>query len=172
MPRRPISLDHIPPKDHEGIGLVANAWAHLGGAVERIVWRLARLNDNKGAAITTHMGIKSRLDAACTLVNLEFPNSPQAKRLMSLHGYILGEEMYGTRNEILHSRTLHIGIFGPQTIRPITKARRRLKKQAKPVIPTEYQEAADRFLATATEVREILSALLSMINQQDSAPPP
>ena len=172
MAHKPINLNHIPPEDHQGVGLVANSWAHLEGIVERIIWRLARMDDNTGAAITTHIGIKNRLDAACALADLEFPDTPQTNRLMSLHGYILGNEIYGKRNEIVHSRTLHfLGLLGG-TVRPTYKARRRLKKEAKSVTPVEYKDTSHKILATASELREILADFIEMITAREGAPSP
>jgi hypothetical protein len=77
-----MRLDHIPAEHHEGVGYVSNAWAYLEGVVERIVWRLARLNDNRGLSITTHMGIRARMDAACSLANLDFPSASETTRLV------------------------------------------------------------------------------------------
>jgi hypothetical protein len=172
MARPPIKLDHIPPEDHEGVGLVANSWAHLEGVVERLIWRLARLNDLRGAAITAHMGIKNRVDAACTLADLEFPKSKQTIRLAELKGHVTGA-LYGMRNEIVHSRTLHFtDKWDPQTIRPTYKARGTLKKEAKRVIPTEYKETSAAILKAASEMRELLADFFELITKKDGAPPP
>jgi hypothetical protein len=84
-----ITLDHMPREDHEGIGRVANAWAYLEGVVERLIWRLAGVDDNRSATITTHMGIRARMDAACALADLEFPEAPQTTKLKSLSAIML-----------------------------------------------------------------------------------
>jgi hypothetical protein len=177
MARRPITLDHIPPEHHQGIGLVANAWMYLEGAVERIIWRLARLSDKRGMAITTHMGIKGRLDAACALANLEFPDAAETKALTKLKGRVTDADHYGKRNELVHSRTLHIpsgglGLAPGDTLRSVQKARGTLKSGFHLVDPDEYQTAARTILRTTTDLMEILAGFNTLIKAKAGAPPP
>ncbi len=67
-----IRIDSSSDPQLRGIGLVAYSWAVLEGAIERIVWRAAKFeDDNLAISITTHTNIQSRLDAAKTL--LDYP---------------------------------------------------------------------------------------------------
>lgn len=165
MARQPISLDHIPPEHHHGIGLVSNAWAYLEGTVERIIWRLAGIDDdNIGIALTTHMGIKARLDAACALAHHRFPDAAQTKRLEALKKHINGADMYGKRNEIVHSRVLHFqSLGGATTLRPTYKARGKVRKGLNEAVPEEYADTAKRFLNTASELQSMLSDYLDLL---------
>ena len=64
-----IPIDSAADPHLRGIGLVAYSWSVLEGAVERIVWRAAALDDdNIALSLTTHTNIQSRLDAAQTLL--------------------------------------------------------------------------------------------------------
>jgi hypothetical protein len=160
-----ISLDHLPDAHLRGVGLVAISWAYLEGAVERIVWRLARLDDKVGASITTHTNIQTRLDAARTLLNREFPDSDPAVRLKRLDRHIR-QCLMGDRNEIVHSRILHFN--NPDlTIRLIYRARGELRKDAKPIEDAEYEAVSARILAAATEATDILSRVLDFIREKD-----
>jgi len=172
MARPKITLDHIPAEHHEGVGLVANSWTYLEAGVERIIWRLARVNDKRGIALTTHMSMPARLDAMCALADLEFPEAPETKRLYKLKECIKGEKMAGARNEIVHSRVLHFPDPFGMTMRSIYKARGKVKKEAKSAIPQEYYDTSKRILDTASELREIIAAIYDLVEAKDGAPPP
>jgi hypothetical protein len=172
MALKRISLDHVPPEVHEGIGLVANSWNHVEGAAERIVWLLARLDQNRGAAITTHMGIGPRLDAALTLARLEFPDAPATARLKELREPIRGP-LYGKRNRIVHSRVLHLDTLGGGvSLRSEYKARGELKRSLEPATLDECKQASDEMLDSATALRDILAAYYRLIEEVDGEPPP
>lgn len=168
MAPRPLSLDHIPPEHHLGIGLVSNAWSHLEGAAERIIWRLLRCNDDAGVALTTHIGIRQRLDIVSSLVKLEFPSSKAAKAFPSLTRRILGKEIYGKRNEIVHSRTLHLDT----TIRPTYKARGVLKKELKLAGIGEYEKTAKAILIETDKLLIFLAEIIDLVTQKDGEHPP
>ena len=172
MARRFVTLDNIPPEDHESIGLVANAWSHLEGAVERIIWRLARIDDNHGAAITTHMGIGNRIDAALALANLEFPKAHATQRLKKLKKPIK-DTLYSNRNRIVHSRVLYLDASGHgQSLRPTYKARGELKKSVEPVDRDECQTIAQDMMDVVTELRDIIAAYYELIETKYGTPPP
>ena len=156
-----------------GIGLVAYSWAVLEGAIERIVWRAAKIEDaNVAISITTHTNIQSRLDAAKTLLDYKFPSSEAAQRLKSLDKHIR-KQLMGPRNEIVHSR-----IVGPMFetdnlfVRTVYRARGTLQRAAKPIELDEYEDTSIKILAAATEARDILSLVIDMIKDQsaDSSP--
>jgi hypothetical protein len=163
-----ITLDHVPREDHEGIGRVANAWAYLEGVVERLIWCLARIDDNRGGAITTHMAIRNRMDAACALADLEFPNHPQTAKLKSLGNQVTGA-LYGARNEVVHSRTLYIEWAG--SVRPTYKSRGVLKKEVKLVEPGSYRETEGDILDSANSLREILEDFIALLTEKYGVPP-
>lgn len=165
-----FTLDHIPAEHHYGIGLVANAWAYLEGQTERIIWRLARLNDKRGAAITTHMGIKARIDAANALAVLEFPKSEATARLKKL-SLSITKGLYGKRNELVHSRTIHFPNSLEQlTIRPTYKARGELKVSLKDADVDEYKTTANEIMGVFHELRLILAEFIAMIRERDGEP--
>ena len=156
-----------------GIGLVAYSWAVLEGAIERIIWRAAKIEDaNVAMSITTHMNIQSRLDAAKTLLDYKFPSRDATKRLKSLDKHIRNQLM-GLRNEIVHSR-----IAGPMVetddlfVRTVYRARGTLKRDAKPIKLDEYEDTSNKILAAATEARDILSLVIDMIKDQSAESSP
>jgi hypothetical protein len=51
----------------EAIGMVATEWSYLESIVEAAIWNLAYLDENSGAAITTHLNMPIRLDMLMTL---------------------------------------------------------------------------------------------------------
>lgn len=169
MTRPRIELDHIEDKDLRGIGLVALSWAFLEGAAERIIWRVSRIDDARGLSITTHMNYVQRLEAACTLVHSEFPDSPADKRLPKLAKHIR-KNLSPERNKIVHNRVLE---FGPgATYRLNYKARGRLVKELEPIDPQEYEITSKNILDAANELRSILADLIKLIEAKYDAPPP
>src|SRR3972149_2670512 len=96
-----IKLDHLPHHDLWGIGLVAISWAFLEGALERIIWVVARVGSEKrGQAMTTHMTLRSRYQSALVLLDFEFPDSATLKQLSALENRIVNH-LAGKRNDVV-----------------------------------------------------------------------
>lgn len=160
-----ITLDHLPDEHLRGVGLVAISWAFLEGAIERIVWRAAGLEENKGIAITTHTNIQTRLDMAKTLLNKFFPNSKPAKQLKSLDKHIR-KILMPLRNEIVHSRIIALDLHS-DPLRAVYKARGELKRKTVPIKLEEYETVSKQILAAANKAREIYSDVFALIQEQD-----
>ncbi len=121
------------------------------------------MDDNRGASVTTHMSIKARLDAACALAELLFPDSEQEKRLRKLAKRTSGT-VYGKRNEIVHSRLASFpDLPGGITVRLTTKARGTLKKQPIPTVDSEYDSVTNEILDLASEFQKALADFIGMI---------
>jgi hypothetical protein len=73
--------------------------------------------------------------------------------------------VYGVRNEIVHSRTLHIT---NETIRVTYKARGKLISEAKQINTADYKSAAEKILSVASELREMLARLNKLIGSRDN----
>jgi hypothetical protein len=145
----------------------------LEGVVERIVWRLARIDDNRGVAITTHMGVGARLDTACALANLDFAGTPTTERLESLVQPIL--RLYGRRNVIVHSRLVHFrgrGGRSDTTLRLEYKARGEVRKRVADSDLEEYRTVSRDILAVANELLLLLHAFINMSANKYDTPPP
>ena len=85
-PGVPIDL----PEDHPfyaRVGLVASEWAHFEHILDLIIWRLAEVDDRRGACITAQiMGAGGRCKAISTLAGNEgLPNTliKRVRKLMS-----------------------------------------------------------------------------------------
>ena len=166
-----IALDHIPDDDLRGIGLVSQAWAYLEGAIERICWLMADLQQVAlGQALTTHMTHRSRYDAAMALVHSQFPDSEPHKALKALGNKITGE-LAGKRNDICHSRLHGLPEFG-RPFRIVYKARGRVQKETVPVEIEEYDKVATEILETTNELINILNALIALLIDRDGDVPP
>lgn len=168
-----IPIDSASDPHLRGIGLVAYSWTVLEGAIERIVWRAAKIeDDNVAISITTHTNIQSRLDAAQTLLDYKFPSSDALQRLKSLDRHIR-KQLMRLRNEIVHSR-----IAGPMIhtdnvfARVVYRARGTLERVAKPIALDEYEDASNKILAAATEALDILSLVIDMIKDQSAESSP
>ena len=155
------AIESIESADLRGIGLVSVSWSFLEGAAERIIWRLGRLDDRKGASITTHMSLGMRLDAALSLLSDEFPGSDEAVDLKKLATHIRGS-LASNRNRIVHSRV----VLGNQRL--IYKARGTLKKEVETVEPGEYEEIHLDIVAATDQLREILFRVIDLVAQADN----
>ena len=60
------------PAQLQAIGMVASEWSYLESIVETAIWQLAPLAEDAGRAITTHVGMRARLDMLRTLFRLRF----------------------------------------------------------------------------------------------------
>src|SRR5690348_14772918 len=67
------SVLQIPPRGHpvyELVGKVAASWSHLEHTLDLIIWRLAGVEPDRGACITSQMvGATSRYKAIISLLN-------------------------------------------------------------------------------------------------------
>jgi hypothetical protein len=170
MSRPQITLDHIPEEHLRGIGLVALAWSYLEGAVERVIWRLARLNDHRGQAMTTHMSMPARVNAMNALASHEFPSENQTAELEKIGNHII-KNLAPKRNGIVHSRVIHFENM-EFSLRVHYKARGKLEKSTDPIDLKEYQETATAILKTASDLRSITAQLYRLIEKKDGALPP
>jgi hypothetical protein len=157
------TFDKIEDVHLRGIGLVSLSWSYLEGAAERIIWRLSRLDDRTGPAITTHMGYGQRLQAAETLLHNEFPGSSEYASFKTLAEHIR-KNLSAKRNEIVHSRL--VGLEHAD-IRVIYKARGKLIKDVKPIEPREYDDVHNEIIAAADQLREILAGVLRLVQEKD-----
>ncbi|HEV3159070.1 MAG TPA: hypothetical protein VGZ89_03675 [Xanthobacteraceae bacterium] len=166
----PITLDHIPDPHLRGIGLVALAWSYMEGALERVIWRLSRLNDMRGRAFTTHMSLPARLDTLLALANHEFPKEKQTDRLKGIKEHIL-KTLSPKRNEIVHSRVIK---FDEIEVAFLThyKARGKIVTSVQQIDSHEYDSTAREILTTANELRGLLADYYDLIRKKDGAPPP
>ena len=165
-----ISLDHLPDTDLRGIGLVAVSWAYLEGALERIIWTTARLQTEKrGQAMTTHMTLRSRYQAAMALLDKEFPDSSPLSALKSLQNSVVND-LAGRRNEIVHSRIHKLPEF-PQTFRKVYKARGKIKEDTLVVDPSEYKHTSQDILDAANSLIDALNQTVELVRQKDGAVP-
>ena len=169
-----IKVVAIADPHFRGIGLVAYSWSVLEGAIERIVWRAAGLeNEHIAVSVTTHTNIQTRLDSAKTLLNHLFPNSDATTRLKRLDKHIR-KQLMGRRNEIVHSRI--VAPFFPddtQFVRTVYRARGDLIRKIEPIELSEYEEVSSDILAAATEARDIISLVIDLKKpQSDDAPSP
>ena len=164
-----IQLDHIPDVDLKGIGLVALTWSYLEGAVERIAWLGAGLSEEHGLCLTTHTGIKQRYDAALAILRVEFPDSNLVADFKKLENLITSE-LYGLRNEIVHSRVFYPG--GDTSLRRTYKARGRIKSEIKTIDAEDYQTTAGKILDATNQVVGLLNRLYPEVERKLGAPPP
>ena len=165
-----IKLDHLPQDHLQGIGLVAVSWAFLEGALERIIWAVARLEtEQRGQAMTTHMTLRSRYDAAMALLNEEFPDSPALQTLSSLHSRIVND-LAGERNTIVHSRILMLPTFRV-TLRKVYKARGKIKEDTVKVDPGEYKRVSDDILSAANQLLDALNEVIELVRQKGDKVP-
>ena len=165
-----FNLDHIPEVHLRGIGQVALSWAILEGVVERVIWRGARLDDNQGLSLTTHMNMPMRLDAMCSIINYVFPDSELDETAKALSGRIRNE-LSPLRNDVVHTRVIKFPDV-EQTVRPKYKARGKLEKQVITIDGGDYKEISNKILKTAHELRQLLSQVIELSTQKYGSPPP
>lgn len=154
-----LNLDHITDDHLQGIGSVTVAWSFLEGAIERMIWELAELSTNRGICITSHMSMNMRLDSMCALANHKYPDSDIATKLNELSNNIRSE-LSGKRNEVVHSRV--VSPAGMDIlVRPIYKARGKIKRDAKEASVEEYQQIVNEILEAASEIWNLKSRILN-----------
>ena len=154
---RYLTIDHIPNEHLNGIGLVALSWAYLEGGVERIIWRLADLDDNDGIAVTTHLNMPMRLDMANSLIHLHISDPEFIKKFKKLAKHIK-KTLSPLRNEIVHSRVLYLEQV-KLAMRATYKSRGKVSKNMKPIEISEYGDASKDIMETANEVYNLLGHL-------------
>ena len=156
----------IPDTHLRAIGLIAITWSQLENAIERIIWRVGNLDDNRGQAITTHMSMKARLDAACAITLLEFPTSSGLMALQGLRKKINGS-LANKRNKAIHNRMFR-GLDPDIPVRADRTARGELKIELKALRPGELEKIADQLNESVVEARDIISALYPLIQNRNA----
>ena len=165
-----ISIDHIPDTDFRGVGRVAVAWSYLEGTLERIAWVCSNIKERHGICLTTHIGVKNRYDAALALLREELPESKPEKSLAAMNNQI-NNELYGLRNEIVHSRVFYFE-DASTSYRRIYKARKKVKSETVPIDPTEYERVSTQIISTANQIMDILNETIALLTTKRGEPPP
>lgn len=123
-----------------------------------------------GQALTTHMTVRSRYDAAKALVHSQFPESDAFATINGLQNKVTSE-LAGKRNDIVHSR-LH-GIIGqPRPYRVVYKARGKVRKNTIRVDLDEYETVAADILVATNQLIDALNELVDLVTARDGAAPP
>ena len=66
---------------YEAIGRVASAWAYFEFHVNQLIWRIAAIDDERGACLTSHIyTVNSRMKALLALLHLEYETTPEEIR--------------------------------------------------------------------------------------------
>jgi hypothetical protein len=157
MTKPRITLDHIPDKSLRAIGEVAAMWSVLEGAAERLVWRVGSLPETIGLCITTHMPLANRFDAAAALMKERFPGSPHIARLPKLAEHIR-KNLAPKRNNIVHSRVIHLGSDTDPSFQLQYKARGTLRKELASLDEPTTKELVREIAEAAAELRDMLTA--------------
>lgn len=165
-----ISVDHLPDSHLRGIGLVAVSWAYLEGAVERIIWSLARLSSNRGECATTHLSVRSRFDIALSLANEEISNTDIPLRLQQYKNYVTNN-LARERNNVVHSR-LHFDPEWQHPVRGIYKARGKRKRDFVGARLNEYEHISLKIINAANDLIDMLNDINHIVKQSDGTNPP
>ncbi|MEQ9642604.1 MAG: hypothetical protein RIM84_21445 [Alphaproteobacteria bacterium] len=164
-----IDINHIPADDFQGVGRVAVAWSYLEGAVERIAWVCSGITEDQGICFTTHAGVKNRYNSSLALLNHELPGAAPTLALKALDNEI--NQLYGRRNEIVHSRVHYLPGTSP-SLRRVYKARGSIKSETLPIDPAEYEAVTNEIIAATNKVMDIMNDAISLFTQKRGAPPP
>ena len=154
---RYLKIDQIPDEHLKGIGQVALSWAYLVSGLERIIWRLAQLDDNDGIAVTTHLNMPMLLDMSNSLIDLHIGESKTKDEFKKLSKDIKNN-LSPLRNEIVHSRIIFLEQVDA-AIRATYKARGKVSKNMKPIELNEYDDASNKIIDAANEVYTLLGRL-------------
>lgn len=98
----------------QAIGMVASEWSYLESIVETAIWELAYLGEDIGRAITTHVGMRTRLDMLRTLFRLRSDDERAATKLDKLCDKI--DRAARKRNELVHALWVRGEYGSPMTL--------------------------------------------------------
>jgi hypothetical protein len=118
----------------QAIGMVASEWSYLESIVETAIWELAYVGEDVGRAITTHVGMRARLDMLRTLFRLRSDDEEAATKLDKLCERI--DRAARKRNELVHALWVRGDYGSPMTLTVMARGtlqRERTGKHAKEI---------------------------------------
>jgi hypothetical protein len=94
---------YLPPKFLQAIGNLAAHWAYLESAAEIIIWGFLGVPRKVGAAITTHMGMVSRIQALTILSERALSEESPAILAVFKKRLVQITELQTKRNNLIHN---------------------------------------------------------------------
>lgn len=153
-----LLLTYHDPHHAAAIFAAISEWARFEYAIDKLIWELARLEEEQGACLTAQFSnATARLEALISLARVQ---GISAKNLMKLNG--IKAEMHGLRDQ--RNRFVHdpwfLGHPSQQHYRLELTAKGKLVHAYKPVSEDEARAVCSNIEALNNRFSEIRSAVL------------
>jgi hypothetical protein len=121
--------------------------------VETAIWRLLDIDEDDGRALTTHVGMRDRLNMLRTLFRLRRPDD--AEKLDSLCEKI-DDKLSHQRNELVHTLWVTGEYGSPMTL--TVKARGTLEKTKRGISAKDIEAVAARIRDRSVALQDFLDS--------------
>jgi hypothetical protein len=164
----------VTPEQVQAIGMIALEWSRLESVIEAAIWQTGHLwDDDHGAAVTTNLQWRARLDILATLYHLHVGEShwseqERDQRLAEFDTYRKSVEgLARQRAKFVHSRWVRGDRGSP--LMYVVQARGELTREKRGWSASEMRDVAAGIQQLAREISEFFDMRMGPHTEEDES---
>ena len=135
------------------IGRIIAECGYLESNIQTLIWKISGLDSIDGRSITTHMGLRSKLQSVCSLSNYHYKGKEIDDEIQKLAKLI--SEIATHRNEIVHNPWASSGVKGV-SVTSVFKARGKLQVELKEIGTKDLKFQLKRVVYANKQLKNII----------------
>jgi hypothetical protein len=139
----------------QAIGMVAAEWSYLESILDTAIWGLGYMEEDTGAAVTTHLSVPARIDMLVTLFHNREGDADATTKLRKICDTIR-QSLSRKRGEVIHTRWI-TGEAGTDLSYSV-RARGRLERTKKVWPASEIRDIAAEIAQCSDQLQAFLQA--------------